>query len=420
MNQGNLPPTPIMMLQVGLALVVFCCSYIFSTKSILTTLIVVFVSQLIMAFSIRFFYIDYYHNPLGFNPQDAVNYDHIAAMGYRYSFGDYNQLLDTYNLMLDDKGMFFITFMVYKLAGTPLRGIQLLVIFNALAVMLSSYGAYKLSRLFFDVKVSSFVAFFWGTELYAAYTAAAGLKENFMVVLLLWGMYYLVTLYRNLSVRNLIAACVLASTALLFRMALFYMFLAILMFVLSLKSGFFRKYILFFIVVIIAVSAYKSYETINELAEMRGYSYEMLETIAEGKISRTWPMSEIVSYLSALFGPFPNVVATGEKASYITLYSFSSTCKVFFSFFFVYGSYLMFREKKVELMPLFIFWVLNTIMLIFTVFTLHDRYQWPHMPLMLVISAYGAIEWYGRKHKIKWDYLYFIFAVAMIVIFNFR
>ena len=420
MNQGNLPPTPIMMLQVGLAMVVFCCSYIFSTKSILTTLIVVFVSQLIMAFSIRFLYIEYYHNPLGSNPLDAVYYDRIAVMGYRYSFKDYNQLLDTYDMMLDDKGMFYISYLVYKLASTPLRGIQLLVVFNALAVMLSSFATYKLSRMYFNVKVSSFIAFFWGTELYASYTAAAGLKENFMVMFLLWGMYYLVSLYRNMNVINIIAAIVFASSALLFRMALFYMFLAILMFVLSLKSGFFRKYILFFMVLIVALSAYKSYEAINELAEMRGYSYEMLETIAEGKTSRSWPMSEIVNYMSALFGPFPNVVATGEKAAYITLYSFSSTCKVFFSFFFVYGSYMLFREKKVELMPLFIFWLLNTIMLIFTVFTLHDRYQWPHMSLMLIISAYGAIEWYGRKHKIKWDQIYLIMAFAMILVFNFR
>ena len=86
----------------------------------------------------------------------------------------------------------------------------------------------------------------------------------------------------------------------------------------------------------------------------------------------------------------------------------------------IYGIFMAFRNKHFELMGVSLFWFLNNFMLVFTLFAQHDRYQWPHMPFTIILAIYGLICWREERHILKWDKLYLLFAILIILIFNYR
>ena len=416
------PTAQIIGLQVIATIAVIAFSRIYTYKSIISTCIVVAVFQLLLQFGLRFFYIDYFNNPLGFNPADAFYYDYHADYFKNSSFTVYKNFLDEHGVYLDDRGMNYVTYFIYHFAGTHVRGLQLAIVVNTLAITLSSYFIYKLGNLYFDNKVSTFITFVWGTELFAVYTAASGVKENYMVGLLVPAFYFLAKSYRYFELKNIIYFFIFASSALLFRMALFYMLVLSFVVVIFLRFPFIRKYIVFFAITGIIMVCIYYYNVVDTIALERGYDYETLEEIADNRMAAASSgiVSQLFNYVSGLIGPFPNIVATGPKANYITLYSFSSFCKVMYSFFFLYGAYAAIKYRKYEFMPILTFWLMDTVMLWFTFFSLHDRYQWPHIPIMIVVAALGGIEWRHRSHHIQWDKLYFVGAIVLIVVYNFR
>lgn len=420
MQTSKGPTVEIIGLQVVFTISVIIFSRLYTYKSIISTCFIILVFQLLMQFGLRFFYYHYFDNPLGYNPADAYWYDYIAEYHMTSPISEFKRFLDENNVYIDDRGMNYVTYLIYHIAGTHVRGLQFAIIANSIAISFSSYFVYKLGRLYFDKKVSTFITFVWGTELYAVYTAASGLKENYMLALILPAFYFLAKLYKYFELKNIIYFFIFASSALLFRMALFYMLVLSFFVVIFLRFPFIRKYIVFFTITGIIVVCVYYYNVVDTIALERGYSYDALDKISDNKLGHSGMIAQFLNYFAGFIGPFPNIVATGVKANYITMFSFSSFCKVMYSFFFIYGAYAAIRYRKYEYVPLLSFWLMHIVMLLFTFFTQHDRYQWPHIPIMLIIAALGGIEWHRHRHYIVWDKIYFVFAMFLIVFFNFR
>lgn len=418
-QRSKVPDLPIVVMQMlGMIMIVFF-SFLYDRQSISKTILLIVLFQLICCYGLRFFNIEYFENPLGYEPQDALNY-HMRGSHIEKSFIAYLRYLDGL-FEIDDFGFNLIVYFVYSLAGDSDMGMELLVFFNIIAVTVSSYYLYKLSNLFFEKKESCFITFFWGTELYAVYTASVGLKENFMVMFIVIAIYYIIRVQKSLLSKDIIFAVLFSLPLLLFRTAVFYMLMCVLVYLLALRLPLVKRYIYVFISIIIVLATIYSYRTIDEIALQQGYSYDFLQEVADRKVKETGNMTYVLNYFASVIGPLPNIVAEDFfKQNYITLYSFSSFCKVFYSFFMVYGIYGAFRRKHYELIGVFLFWFLNTFMLLFTLFAQHDRYQWPHMPFTLILACYGLMCWKDERHILKWDKLYFIFALLVILIFNNR
>ena len=164
--------------------------------------------------------------------------------------------------------------------------------------------------------------------------------------------------------------------------------------------------------------------TFDEMSVLRSgtdaMDYETYQGLVQGKMERTGAFASIVSYLSSLIGPLPNLVASGEKVNYITLYGFSSFCKSFYAFYFIYGIYCAIKTKRADVIGLLVFWFLDVVMLIMTFYTLHDRYHWPHVPIVIALSVWGAVQLKHNK-SVKWLHrCYFIIVFIIITVFNFR
>ncbi len=424
MQQHKIPSMPLFFMQISAIFVVIMFSYIYSKKSIGVTCTAVFVFQLFTVVALRMFNYDYFHNPLGFNPMDAEWYDWMATQFVHRSLREFNMFLDSVDILLDDRGFNYIVLLTYKLAGSPARGVNLLLFFNVIAVTVSSYFMYRLAREFVDEKNANFACFVWGTQLYSVYTAAVGLKENFMVCFVVIALYFITKLWREYSLRNVILALLFASSALLFRTALFYILIMGFLTVTAVKFPFIRRYIIFFMVLGLVFTLYYLRQAAQEVSEIRGHAIdqETYETLVAGKMERSGSFSAMVNYISALIGPFPNIVAAGDKANYITLFSFSSFCKTFYAFFFVYSLYLVIKNKVVKFVPLMVFWGLDILMLILTFYTLHDRYHWPHVPIVVLMSVWGGEQWMTKKPKnAKLIYNAYMVALFLIlVMFNYR
>ena len=363
---------------------------------------------------------DYFNNPFGYKPLDAALYNRYGSHIELSLFG-FIKYLNVLEVRVDDMGFPLIVYFVYRLSGDPLIGVQLLVFFNVVAVTISSYYLYKISNLFFEKEVSCFIAFFWGTELYSVYTASVGLKENFMTMFIVIAIYFIICVNRRLFLKEIICAVLFSLPILLFRTSVFYMLISVLLFIIVLRLPIVKRYFYVYIILIAIIASFYTYQIIDELAAQQGYSYEFFEDLVKTKVRHQGRLTYTLNYLASVLGPFPNLISVDiVKRNYITLYSFSSFCKVFYSFFLVYGIYGIFKNKHYELVGVFIFVLLNTIMLIFTLFAQHDRYQWPHMPFTIILAFYGLKCWKDNRHILRWDRWYMVLAFFIIIIFNLR
>lgn len=424
MQQSKLPAYPIVIMQVTAGFLVVFFSYFYSKKSIAITCVIVFIFQMICSFGLRYFNYEYFHDPLGYKPADALTYYTIASRYYNASLREFQMFMDNYDFMLDDRGMCYMSYFIYKIAGSPERGLNLAVFVNVCAITLSAFFCYKLARVILEERYAEFVAFLWGTQLYASYTAASGLKENFMVVFLVLSLYYIAKLYNEYTWQNLFLAILFAASALFFRIALFYMLLSSVLFVSAMKFPILRRYIYILLAIAVVLTWFSYKRTFDEMAIMRhgaeAMDYETYQALVEGKKEQAGFFASIVSFLSALIGPLPNIVSAGSKANYITLFSYSSLCKSIFAFYFLYSTYLAIKKKNIVVLSLLVFWFLEIVMLAITFYTLHDRYHWPHVPIVILLSAWGGIEWMNNKGNRTIQRSYYILVFLVLTVFNFR
>lgn len=412
-------PDIVLMQMLGMGVLVFF-SLLYDKQSISKTILIIVIFQLICCFGLRFFNMDYFNNPFGYKPLDATLY-HRYGSHIELSLFGFIKYLNVLEVRVDDMGFPLIVYFVYHLSGDPQIGVQLLVFFNVVAITISSYYLYKISDLFFEKDFSCFIAFFWGTELYSVYTAAVGLKENFMVMFIVIAIYYIVRVNRRLFIKEIICAVLFSLPILLFRTSVFYMLISVLLFIVVLRLPIVKRYFYVYILLIAIIASFYTYQIIDELAVQQGYSYEFFEDLVRTKVRHQGRLTYYLNYLASVLGPFPNLISVDiVKRNYITLYSFSSFCKVFYSFFFIYGIYSIFKNKHFELISVFIFLLLNTIMLIFTLFAQHDRYQWPHIPFTIILAIYGLKCWRDNRHILRWDRWYMLLAFFVIIIFNLR
>lgn len=424
MQLDKVPPMPILSMQLAAIFLTFFFSFLYSNKSVTVTCLIIFFFQLIAAFSLRYFFIEYFHNPLGYKPADALYYHEIASRFSRFPLHDFTMFMDSLDFMLDDRGMNYVSYFIYRIAGSPENGLKLAVLFNVCCITASSFFVFKLANCFVIVKHAQFAAFIWGTQLYSTYSAASGLKENFMVLFIIMSLYFIIRLYHEVNMKNVILALLCALVALLFRMALFYMLLASVLFMFAMKYPLLRRYIYILIALAIFFTWYFYQRTFDEMAVLRrgadAMDYDTYQGLVENKMNNAGAFASIVSYLSALIGPLPNLIASGGKVNYITLFSFSSFCKSFYAFYFIYGIYQAIKDKRVDLITLLVFWFLDVFMLIITYFTLHDRYHWPHLAIVIILSVWGGSQWHTHRHNRLIHSAYMAIVFVIITIFNFR
>ena len=417
-----LPSNEILFVQTTYILALLVVSFEYSWHSIRKTITVIFLFYLLCSFALRLFNLEYFGKDLGYDTIDGETYHRFASWLCSNSFGHFIVKMQSYgNYKLDDFGQFGLVYWIYRIF-TPEIGIQVMILVNAVAVALSSMFLYKTSRLFFARSASNFVAFLWGCEAFAIYTCAGGLKENIMLLFVNIAVYFLCKLHtRKFTAYNVIMFFAAAGMLLLYRLALFYILLLAFVTAILLKRSFVKNHIRFFIGVVGIVTVVVAPAVISMISVQRGYSSDFLMEDSSSRMQEAGGSLGIVTNIfAAIFGPFPSFVADSYKANYITLYSFTPFVKVLYSFYLLYAIIRIVKKQMVAYFPILVYFLLSSFMLVFTFYSLHDRYQWVHIPATMILAAKGFKEWHSNQHFLPYNKYYLVVAILFVVVYNMR
>lgn len=363
-----------------------------------------------------------FNNPLGYNPMDSSSY-HNSAIEFSntsYSIFELFKFLLSKNTSIDDFGFNIIICFIYKIFGSDL-GVHVLVIFNVCVYVCGCSMLYKLSQILTEnTDISKFSIVLWGTYTYCVYTASTGLKENFFVFTLIWAI---LNLYKYLNCRNiyrLVIFLLVSSLSLLFRLPVFFILIATLLMSVFLQFKFVSKHIKFWIVILI-VSAVIAYPTVlSYIVSARGnmaLNQGMLDAINSGENLIVY-IGTVV--LTSLVGAVPNFISDFEKLNYITLWNFGSFVRIILSGYAFYAVYKIIKYRCKRYYPLLIFVALHIVMLVVTMFSIHDRYQMPQLPFIYLLTSLGVFEVSRSGSNVSrfFNTIYPFGAAIFVVVFN--
>ena len=370
----------------------------------------------------RFFNYYMYGNWIGLPGGDGYGYVKIAEdfVDKGYSLFYLNEYFESKQIMLDDYGMYSLASIIFYVLGRD-WGYHLLPFVSIIPILA---GGLLLKRMGLSLGIekehSYLLYFLWSTMTFACYDSSVALKENYMSFLVIASSYFLLQISFKPSFIKCFCFLFLASTLLFFRTAIFYMLIICFITALILRLDMFGKnfwlWLSFSIFTIVPMFPV----VINYIGDVRGgVSIDFVNNVYDTKISEAGVFAPILNILAAFIGPIPSFLSGDEfKVKYMTLFSFSSTIKILISFGYLYTLYYAIRNKVLELIPIIMIIIFNSLMLIVLFYTLHDRYQWPQYPLVLLLAIYGFERY--KKSNGKWFKYYCYLVILFIMIFNLR
>lgn len=406
------------MLIVGLGLTVM----LIKTKVGAATWILLFAYHVVFAFLMRGIDICVFGDPLGGTAADARFY---MSCGEQYGDQPLHYLLSNLSYkgyMIDDFGYPIIVWFSYHLFGSA-YGLNAVIFFNGIVVAVGAYCLYKLASCFVSYPYAKLVGFIWGMMPFAIYTSAAGLKENFFALASILTFY---GFYAFLQRKRLwyLAICILSLSCLfLFRLAVGYFAIIAVLSYYFVNSPFVRRHIKLVLFVAMIAGCVLFPTVTRSVLQQRGYEYEaQMEGTAERTTATGGTIAIVTNVVSGFIGPIPNIVASdAQRRTYITRYSYTPFLKIVVSYFFLCGLCHLVKRRETAVVPLFVFVVLNIVMMIFTFFSMHDRYHWPAIPIFLVATVWGYVRTTERyRWRSDWYKFYMAGATLLIIVFNFR
>jgi len=386
------------------------------------TWVSIFLYHICFAFLMRYFNIEFYDSPFGANPVDAALYE---SLGNRFGGGPYSSLsayLDFNGYKIDDFGFPLIIWIAASLFGKS--WIDWMVILNGVALALGSSLLYKLSLQFVNRSYSKLLSLLWGIMPYAIFTSARGLKENFFALSVICTFYFFYRYVYQNKRESIICFVISLFSLFLFRLAVGYFAILSIVSYYVLQYNFIKRHLKWCIFILLVCLVPLFPIVTSSILEQRGYDYENVTASKEAKTEATGGVvASVTNVVAGFVGPIPNFITSDAfKRTYITRYSLTTFIKIVISFFFLYGLYSIVKKRQdLGAVPLFVFIILNIIMMIFTFYTLHDRYHWPAIPLFLIVSAWGymrACECGSQSLRLYKSYV--VGVILLIIIFNFR
>lgn len=378
--------------------------------------------HLVASVALRYLNMELYGDWLGFKPIDAALYRNIVASKLDLPIIEFIQSLWEKGYAFDDFGYPILLYLCSYPWGID-WGIHVILLANVFVVSISVYLLYLI--LTYVVKKSSACtwALLWGMLPFSVYTSSVGLKENFFsffVILYFYGSIQVVYL-QKFKLRYVVALIVGLLGVLLSRIPVAYMLLISSFFYYLLSKRWMLRHLKWVILVSLAFSIFAIPFIWDVTMSQKGYDPEVMRLGMALKAKSLGPgwLASITNILATCIGPFPSFIADEQKVNYITLYNLTAFIKCYISFFFWYALYRSILLKNALLLSLFVFVFTHMTMLTITFYSLHDRFQWPHIPIYFLLSAWGLEQYLGTEKRPLYQ-VYFICITAIILVFNLR
>ncbi|MEX2567690.1 MAG: hypothetical protein WD431_17215 [Cyclobacteriaceae bacterium] len=318
-----------------------------------------------------------------------------------------------------DLGAVLIISSIYRIVESNL----LVNIFYLLCGGITSLAIFSIAKNVMSLRYSYLCAISYSLSSYVLWFHSSGLKESFMVMIVVLFFDQCYKIYNNYKIINILMSVIFVIILLLFRPPL--LFFCIGSFGLTLlliKGKGTPSKILLFLGAIVLIASY-SYIDIILSRYLSGDIKSMLSTresagLVVGNLSFTY----LVNILGQMIGPFPSVIP-----NYRTILSFFSAgliYRVFLSLALWFGVYAAFKYKVNKIYPLIFFLLMEMLSLTFIVEGLELRKSLPHFPAIYIVS-FWALYLYenniyntiNRHSSFKRYYKLSIIILCIIVIF---
>ena len=225
------------------------------------------------------------------------------------------------------------------------------------------------------------------------------LKESLFVFLIVLSFRLFYDYLNKKTIHSLIIAFTLALLLVFFRVPVFLILSFTYIVTLILRKG--NNNILSFIFITIAIIllATTSYFDTTYEQYLRGGDMDLIIERKNELAMGGGIVNQITDPMSALIGPFPSII---PKIRTVTvLYSSGLLFRVLISGFFFLACYYAFIYRRVNLYPLIIFFLINSLGLIISVKGLETRLDFPHLPMMYIAAFWGIslIDWQKRVRR---------------------
>lgn len=390
--------------------------YVGCKLNIRSILVLSFVFQILMSVWLYIFFTECTDSPFGYNPVDALLYRSVSEWTMNMSFSEFWEFLCSESSGLSrwsDRGYPLVQRFIFILAGNSDRGIFLMVLFNIIVHLYTTYILYRLAFLMLSSHEARLVALLWGINVCGVWINVSGLKEQIFVCLVINASYYFQCFLYQRKGWHLFLLTLFIALTWLFRYYISLFFILIFVgrfFFRTLYENFFGTFcIVAFLLVIFGLSLLTWF--IPEL-----YFIELMrQQLAEEGSLHSSLFGQIAGYILAFIGPPPSLLETIQKQNLlIVIYS---CIKLFISIFGVWAMVRIIRKKDTDFYPMVNLVLLNTLLTITGGFALSYRFVYVTMPIYFILMIYG-FRYYGNSKWLKYSYL--VFSLLTIYFFNIR
>jgi hypothetical protein len=347
-----------------------------------------------------------------FSDVDAIYYHDMAIAGTgKDIFQSINYYIQRVNF--DDLGMVIVLRVVYSLAESNL----LFNFFNIVIGSTISVLIFSICKNIMNRKMAALCAVSYGISSYMLWFYSSGLKESFMLLVIVLSFHQYYNGHRKISNLRLY---IFPALLLVFRPAITVFILASIFFRRLIADRYLINKIAILLVVLGGVSFFYSFlETyVNNITG--GGTFETLVYVKEstGQIKGSIPFVYGVNAIAQMMGPLPTVLPTYSPVAF---YSSGLFFRVLLAFPFWYGVLYVIRYGEYYLLPMVLF-VLFEMFSLFIIFEgLELRKSLPHLPFVYIIS-FWFMDTYksmpsNRKKRIKIMLIFYSIFVTFILIF---
>ncbi len=368
--------------------------------------------------SISYFYTG---NFFVFSTSDATFYHDSVMEIIDMPFLDGIKHYLTY-MSFDDLGMILILYPLSLISDSNL----ILNLFYIFVGVITALSLFSLSQQFMSKEYAFLTALSFSISSFILFFHASGLKESFMIMLIILAFDFYYRFMNNKKIVNLLGSLLFIGMIMLFRPAISGMIIIsiALGLLFSSKGGIGVKVIFLLIFFSLAFMSQ------SILTVIQDYTTGGIDTLIEarevqGSIIGGLSFTYIVNVLSQAIGPFPTIISS--KKILTMFYAPSLIYRILLSFPFWFAIFYIYKDKRYKLYPLTLFIGLEMLALIFLIDGLELRKAMPHIPIVFIIS-FWFMDQYDRKiirlKKIKRFKQFFQFSIFILVLlifyWNFR
>jgi hypothetical protein len=368
----------------------------------------IFLTQLIICTVIFNFY-DSINLTFGFDALDAFFYEKFAKYANFHSLADLPNLVEIEGYDFTDWGYPAVRMILGLFSSDLFVQNYILVVFNCFIISLAAYRTAEISKNFFSNKVAALNMTLIGLFPYSTFVATSGLKENVFMFIVVSIFYYFYK-YKNERKKHLIIrVLVYIFLTIFFRWYLTIFLVLTILFRRVYTSKLLEKKLLYLSIFLIISSCF-----FGQIVHSENNFIKMVQSVQSTRSNGAFGI--FINFISTWIGPFPSFIE--RNLTLPVMHSVANFIKLFFSLYFLIGSYYIFKTRYRKFYPILIFTLSNMFMVSISNSALDMRYIYITIPYYFIICYYGLTQRFKiRKIRII-EVSYISFCCLLIITYN--